>query len=90
LISADYKIQQRFHYETGKKFYAPLALSYFAPGVIMGTICKGVAFISTEVRERHIQIEKVMHPNRIFSCNETYQKWGMEINDWTHGDHPHI
>lgn len=86
VISSDYEIRQRFHYETGKKFYAPLALSYFTPGVIIGTICKGISFISPEVRERHAQIEKAMHPNRIFSCNETYQKWGMEINDWTQGE----
>jgi|JI10StandDraft_1071094.scaffolds.fasta_scaffold147875_4 hypothetical protein len=86
VVSADYKVQQRFRYETGKKFYAPLALSYAVPGVIFGTICKGIAFISPEVRERHTKIEKIIHPREVVLNHQTYQEMGLEINDWTQGE----
>lgn len=86
IVSSDYGVHQRFQYETGKKFFAPIALSYFTPGVIVGTICKGIAFISPEVRERHARLEKAIHSRAASNHNEKYRAFGLDVNDWREGE----
>lgn len=86
VISLTYEMRQRFHYETGKRYFSPLAFSYVGPGVLLGTLCKGVAFLSPEVRARHARIDQVLHPEKILLNHPLYQAWGINVNDWRKGE----
>ena len=89
LISYDgeqFTVKQRFQYETGKKIYSPVALTFFTPGVILGSICKKVALLSPEVALRHKKLKKELRSKKIVSKSSYYCSLGIPINDWREGE----
>ncbi|MCB1115237.1 MAG: LicD family protein [Chlamydiia bacterium] len=85
-IDSDFRARPRFDYETNKKIYSPLALSLFTPGTTLGVICKGFAFLSPEVKNRHLQFAR-HKKNQEIQCNsEMYRTLGMAINNWKEGE----
>ncbi len=81
-----FRVKQRFQYETGKKIYSPVALTFFTPGLILGTVCKKVALLSPEVAMRHNMLKQELRSKKISSKNDYYYSLGIPINDWRKGE----
>lgn len=81
-----YEIDQRFHYEKDKRINAPFAIIFFTPGLILGTVCKGISFLSPKVQERHKNLNNEMHQLTVISNNEHYLDVGIDITDWKEGE----
>ena len=81
-----FTLKQRFQYETHKKVYSPAAITFFTPGVILGSACKSLALLFPETRERHKKLKKHLQSTKVLLNNDTYRKLGMEINDWRKGE----
>ncbi len=80
--TGQYQLKLRFHYETGKRMYTPLALYFFGPGAALGTLCKGVALLSPQVWEKHVRLKAQLRETAAISNHAFYQEVGLEINDF--------
>lgn len=81
-----YQLKLRFHYETGKSLYTPLALYFFGPGATLGTLCKGLALLSPQVWEKHARLKAQLQETAAISNHAAYQEVGLEITDFLMAD----
>lgn len=79
-------ISERYHYETDKMFYSPIAFTLLPPSLIIGGTLKAIAHLSPEVRTRHSAFKKQMHSLDVISNNEKFRSMKIEVNDWKKGE----
>ena len=81
-----FEVNQRFEYEAHKRFFTPIALTFFTPGTILGTICKGLSYLSPKVKKKHQKLKIEINQDLIISNNAHYLDIGIEVNDWMEGN----
>ena len=80
-----YQIKNRFHYEKRKKLYAPLALTFYTPGTLLGTVCKQIALFFPEVQRRHHNLKRFLKSPEVVSNHPYYQEIGLDTSCWEEG-----
>lgn len=79
--SLTYKIEQRFDYDDGlllKSLGAIVALPVSLP---LGCLLKGIAYVSSDVRNRHHNVERYLATAKVQSNNDYYRFLGLPIED---------
>ncbi|MCB1109504.1 MAG: LicD family protein [Chlamydiia bacterium] len=81
-----FEIKQRFQYQTHKRLYSPVALTFFTPGIILGATLKGLALFNPETKAKHIALKAHLNSTKVVSNQKLYQKWGINTQDWQEGE----
>ena len=81
-----FDVHQRFEYETHKRVFTPIALTFFTPGTVLGTACKALSFLSPKVKEKHQKFKAELLQQGVISNTDHYLDIGIEVNDWMKGE----
>ena len=82
----NFEVNQRFQYATHKRIYSPIAMTFFTPGIILGSTLKGLSLFNEEVKARHIALKAYTQSVKVDSNLDHYRAAGIDVTDWREGE----
>ena len=82
----EFEVKQRFQYHTHKWIYSPMAITFFTPGLILGSACKGIALWKDEVKARHLALLAHTRSTKVVPNTNYYQSIGIDTANWQKGE----
>lgn len=77
-----YRLERRFDYQNHFFMKTTASVTLLPFSLTVGSVLKGIAYLSRETQDRAAQISQVLHPSHIVSNEEKYRLLGMEIGQF--------